>query len=159
DTPAGTRRLKLQKERVMRARIPRILIILTLLSPLAMAQTPAPEGGEALYTQNCAMCHEHAVGRAAPRSALGALTVQSIQRTLDEGSMKTQAAGLSAAQRAAVTHYLSSRVEEVPVGGVGRCGPSGRYAVSLERPHWNGWGVDLEQHRFQPASEARLAAA
>jgi hypothetical protein len=25
-------------------------------------------------------------------------------------------------------------------------------------PHWNGWGVDPAQHRFQPAPEAQLAA-
>ncbi|MGH9809933.1 MAG: PQQ-binding-like beta-propeller repeat protein, partial [Terriglobia bacterium] len=25
-------------------------------------------------------------------------------------------------------------------------------------PHWNGWGVDVEQHRFQPGSMAQLPA-
>src|SRR5271155_1399004 len=27
----------------------------------------------------------------------------------------------------------------------------------LDKPHWNGWGVDPSQHRFQPADMARLA--
>jgi polyvinyl alcohol dehydrogenase (cytochrome) len=29
---------------------------------------------------------------------------------------------------------------------------------ALNRPHWNGWGVDASQHRFQPPEMARLAA-
>ncbi len=135
-----------------------ILMALALLSPLAAAQTPAPDSGEALYTQHCAICHEHAVTRAAPRSVLAALTVQSIQRTLDEGSMKSQAATLSAPQREAVAHYLSSAVAQAPNPDSDRCRPAGRYAVSFDRPHWNGWGVELEQHRFQPAAQARLSA-
>jgi polyvinyl alcohol dehydrogenase (cytochrome) len=136
----------------------RILIAFAVLSPLATAQAPAPDSGEALYTQNCAICHEHAVARAAPRSVLGALSVQSIQRTLDEGSMKFQAAVLSASQREAIAHYLSNVVAQEPSPGSGRCQASGRYVVSLDRPHWNGWGADLEQHRFQPAAQARLSA-
>jgi polyvinyl alcohol dehydrogenase (cytochrome) len=28
----------------------------------------------------------------------------------------------------------------------------------LRTPHWNGWGVDSSQHRYQPSSMARLAA-
>src|SRR5271170_3017647 len=27
----------------------------------------------------------------------------------------------------------------------------------FNKPHWNGWGVDPSQHRFQPADMARLA--
>jgi polyvinyl alcohol dehydrogenase (cytochrome) len=32
-------------------------------------------------------------------------------------------------------------------------------ADAFAEPHWNGWGVDLAQHRFQPAAMAQLAAA
>jgi polyvinyl alcohol dehydrogenase (cytochrome) len=31
------------------------------------------------------------------------------------------------------------------------------FADPLNKPHWNGWGVDSSQHRFQPADMARLA--
>jgi polyvinyl alcohol dehydrogenase (cytochrome) len=33
------------------------------------------------------------------------------------------------------------------------------FADPLSAPHWNGWGVEPTQHRFQPADMARLAAA
>ena len=29
---------------------------------------------------------------------------------------------------------------------------------ALSTPHWNGWGVDASQHRFQPSEMAQLAA-
>jgi polyvinyl alcohol dehydrogenase (cytochrome) len=32
------------------------------------------------------------------------------------------------------------------------------FTEPLTAPHWNGWGVDAAQHRFQPAAMARLAA-
>jgi len=33
------------------------------------------------------------------------------------------------------------------------------FADPLSAPHWNGWGVDPQQSRFQPAAMAQLAAA
>jgi polyvinyl alcohol dehydrogenase (cytochrome) len=33
------------------------------------------------------------------------------------------------------------------------------FADPLNAPHWNGWGVDPQQSRFQPATMAQLAAA
>jgi len=33
------------------------------------------------------------------------------------------------------------------------------FTDALAKPHWNGWGGNLEQHRFQPAEMAQLSAA
>jgi polyvinyl alcohol dehydrogenase (cytochrome) len=33
------------------------------------------------------------------------------------------------------------------------------YPGTFKAPHWNGWGVDVTQRRFQPADQARLTAA
>ena len=35
---------------------------------------------------------------------------------------------------------------------------SATFADPLSAPHWNGWGVDAAQHRFQPSEMAQLAA-
>ena len=32
------------------------------------------------------------------------------------------------------------------------------FVEPMSAPHWNGWGADLSQHRFQPAEMAQLAA-
>ena len=42
----------------------------------------------------------------------------------------------------------------------GACdGAAPSFVDPLSGPHWNGWGVDPAQHRFQPADMAQLAAA
>ena len=39
------------------------------------------------------------------------------------------------------------------------CATTGTPIVdALSTPHWNGWGVDSSQHRFQPSAMAQLAA-
>jgi polyvinyl alcohol dehydrogenase (cytochrome) len=41
-----------------------------------------------------------------------------------------------------------------------KCAAAGApFADPLSAPHWNGWGVDVSQHRFQPASMAQLGSA
>jgi len=43
--------------------------------------------------------------------------------------------------------------------GVGACpDKSAAFADPTNAPHWNGWGVDPAQHRFQPSEMAGLAA-
>src|SRR5881227_869708 len=40
----------------------------------------------------------------------------------------------------------------------GKCPTAGAPLVdALSAPHWNGWGVDSSQHRFQPSTMAQLA--
>jgi polyvinyl alcohol dehydrogenase (cytochrome) len=40
----------------------------------------------------------------------------------------------------------------------GKCPTAGAPLVdALSAPHWNGWGVDPSQHRFQPSMMAQLA--
>ena len=55
---------------------------------------------------------------------------------------------------------IDARAQEVGEGAAtGACPNHGAaaFADPLNKPHWNGWGVDSSQHRFQPAAMARLA--
>src|ERR1700722_2292673 len=58
---------------------------------------------------------------------------------------------------------LDARAQETAAGAAtaGACPNDGAAAFGdpLNKPHWNGWGVDPSQHRFQPADMARLAPA
>jgi polyvinyl alcohol dehydrogenase (cytochrome) len=52
----------------------------------------------------------------------------------------------------------AQEVASVPPNGE-ECPTSGAPLVdALSKPHWNGWGVDASQHRFQPSEMAQLAA-
>jgi polyvinyl alcohol dehydrogenase (cytochrome) len=56
---------------------------------------------------------------------------------------------------------IDARAQEIGAAAAtgGACPNDGAaaFADPLNKPHWNGWGVDSSQHRFQPADMARLA--
>ena len=60
------------------------------------------------------------------------------------------------------THSRTTAAEEAgsaspPAGACAHSAPA--FADPTSAPHWNGWGVDPAQTRFQPAAMAQLAAA
>lgn len=86
--------------------------------------------------------------------------------------MRSQGAALTAEEQSAVEAYLSDRHATIAIGLgissrpdesalVDTClGEAGKETFSPDagQPHWNGWGGDVDQHRFQPAAMARLSA-
>lgn len=127
-------------------------LMLVLIGAPAVAE-PAPGGeGEALYRERCAACHEGGVARAPETAALRQMSPRSIAAALTTGSMSAQAEGLGTAQVEALSQYLG-RGERAVCAAASPAMPD-----ALTQPHWNGWGGDLAQHRFQPAPMALLAA-
>ena len=55
---------------------------------------------------------------------------------------------------------FDARAQEATAGpaNIGACpnDNDAAFADPMSKPHWNGWGVDPTQHRFQPADMARL---
>ncbi len=127
--------------------------------------------GEAVYRQHCASCHEGQIARAPNRAAIEKMFQEDIQDALAYGAMKEQGASLTATQIVDVSSYLSNShiirdpgAPAPPTGGtiIDPClGPAARapFAPDQKQPHWNGWGVDVTQRRFQPAAMALLSAA
>jgi polyvinyl alcohol dehydrogenase (cytochrome) len=116
----------------------------------------APDGAD-LYTKNCAVCHEVLVVLQ-NHVALKTMSPEYIVRTLTIGAMRVQASKLTRDERVAIAEFLTGKpLESAPAGNVGRC--TGDAAKSLSGPQWNGWGVDLENTRFQSADAAGLSAA
>ncbi len=56
-----------------------------------------------------------------------------------------------------VSNANEAAAEETISSGSGCLQPT-TFADPLSAPHWNGWGVDASQRRFQPADMAQLAA-
>ena len=80
----------------------------------------------------------------------------SILSALTSGSMKTQASGLARSDIDDLIAFLGPAdhqpvVEDHPCAG-------NSFQEPFSGPYWNGWGVNLLQHRFQPAEMARLRA-
>src|SRR4029079_10948844 len=92
------------------------LVLITFLIP--RVASAAPPSGAALYATHCAMCHDKSGETRAPaRSVLSSLTVERILSVISVGTMKAQAAGLSASDRMAVALFLSSKHGSPDAGG------------------------------------------
>jgi polyvinyl alcohol dehydrogenase (cytochrome) len=118
------------------------------------------EIGQRVYKANCAGCHNTGAGRAPQPSVLRAMRPASIYQALTEGVMKPMAAGLSEAERMAVTEFLAERKF-----GAGSATPTftcqGRQARFDRRqpPAHAGWGLDLANSHAIPATAAGLTRA
>lgn len=116
------------------------------------------QDGAALYKQRCAACHDAPTGRVPPVSALRAMDRAAILQAMENGVMQTQAAGMTAQERAAVAAYLASPKASASTGQQQfSCQGSGAAASQTSR--WSGWGVNLRNTRFQEAAAAGLTAA
>ncbi|HYM02474.1 MAG TPA: PQQ-binding-like beta-propeller repeat protein, partial [Stellaceae bacterium] len=146
-------------ERATRGVLPLALAWLALVAPASGDETSGIDGG-ALYRERCAECHEGGVARAPGVAALRRLSADAIKAALAGGSMSIQGEKLTPAQREAVSRFLAgpaAAAEATPAQG--QCAEAEQAPVDLAAgPHWNGWGVDAAQHRFQPADMAKLSA-
>ena len=128
---------------------------------LAQSENTATNPGQALYREHCGSCHDGGASRAPSRAALEQMSVENIRFALTKGSMSSQGATLTAAQVDALAGYLS-KLDELKAQGptdTNLCPQGGAaFNPTADRPHWNGWGVDPAQHRFQPAPMAGLSA-
>jgi polyvinyl alcohol dehydrogenase (cytochrome) len=136
-----------------------VLIVLITAAP-ARAQSTSRIEGESIYRVRCAGCHEGGAVRAPDLATLRLMSQDRVLTALRSGSMSTQGQGLTAGQLEGLSQFIASEapVQETALSK-GACPPSSApLADALERPHWNGWGADLSQHRFQPAAMAQLGA-
>jgi len=129
-------------------------LICSLAACIATAQN-----GEAVYKKNCAACHDSGVGRAPNRAALGRMSPENVRFALVGGTMVTQAFNLTGAEIAAVSEFLTGKSlskEAFPKQAFCPAGVAD-FSDPFAKPHWNGWGGGLSQHRFQPAAMAQLS--
>ena len=117
----------------------------------------AAQDGKALFNKNCAGCHKAGGENRTPTpEALAQLTQQAIISALETGAMKAQGAALTPAERVSVARFLSKNM-------AAKAGPAVANACAASTPlanlaGWNGWGVDLTNSRFQPASAGGLTS-
>lgn len=118
------------------------------------------EIGQRVYKANCAGCHSTGMGRAPQPSILRAMRPASIYQALTEGVMKPMAAGLTEAERVAVSEFLAERKI-----GAGSAAPTftckGRQAQfdRKQPPAHAGWGLDPANSHAVPAAAAGLTRA
>lgn len=138
------------------------LYLALLIAPMCTWAADDPYAAQ-LFQKHCAACHESAAGangRIPQVSVLKTLTPGAIQKILESGVMKTQAAPLSADERLRVASFLGTAVtlerkrEEI----ANLC--QSRNQSTVRQPgaaaSWSNWGAGLANTRFQSAKEAGI---
>jgi len=135
-------------------------LYLLLLAPLVICAADDPYAAQ-LFQKHCASCHQSAAGadgRIPQISVLKTMTPAAIQKTLEAGVMKAQAAPLSADERLKIASFLGTAVtverrrEEI-------ANPCPAGAAWGQGPAWASWGGGLANTRFQDAKGAGIEAA
>jgi polyvinyl alcohol dehydrogenase (cytochrome) len=137
------------------------LCLVLLFAPIV---TLAAEDSYAieLFQKHCAGCHQSeagANGRIPQLAVLKTMTPSAIQKTLDGGVMKTQAAALSVDERLRLSSFLGTAVtverKRNEIAGLCKSGGRGssQPANSLS---WPNWGGGLANMRFQAAKDAGI---
>jgi polyvinyl alcohol dehydrogenase (cytochrome) len=141
----------------------RLCLFFAIASVVAFeAAAPAADDPYAtqLFQKYCVSCHNSeagAGGRVPQISALKSMTPAAIQRTLESGVMKQQAAALSPDERLRIASYLGTAVTlERKREEIANLCPAG--AAPSDSAAWASWGGDLANTRFQSAKDAGLRA-
>ena len=125
----------------------------TLSQTPAQQQTrPTDPASAQIYQDRCAVCHENPQDRVPPRFLIARRSAEDVIQTLSSGSMKQQAAGLTADQIRALAVYLTGKQPGAPIQAnldANRCQVAGK-PITLSGPLWNGWGRDFDNSRYQP---------
>ncbi len=134
-----------------------IVPVLTAAVP-ALAQSTARADGEAIYRERCVGCHEAGAARAPDLATLRQMSPERVLTALRSGTMSTQGQGLSAAQLDSLSRFVAGAAAVPDIAQAkGACTDMSAPLIdALAKPHWNGWGVNLSHHRFQPAAMAQL---
>lgn len=122
------------------------------------------QDGAALYRTHCSVCHEASDGSRAPgRAVLRQLSPEQILSALEKGAMTRQGSERSRAERRALAEFLAEKTLgndlQTLIPKSAFCESSGKnFQRSLSGPGWSGWGVTLENTRFQPGKAAGIQA-
>ena len=132
-------------------------ILLTGVLP-DRAEEALSSRGEALYRTRCASCHDGGVARAPDTNALRQFRPERMSFALMFGMMSQQGRDLSQREIQAIVRYLvgTPPEQQQPLPD-SKCGERGPVLTDASLPRWNGWGVDIAQHRYQPATMAELS--
>ena len=137
-----------------------IIAFAALLIPhLVHAQDADPV---ALYTRNCAQCHDAGVNRAPQRDAFLSMNPERVLAAMETGSMVTMANNRTAAERRAIAEYLTGKRFGTPLNtnpsAAAMC-RAGNAFDPTTGPRWTAWGLDTDNTRFQQSTAAGLSAS
>src|SRR5262245_38268006 len=132
----------------------RIVWGLLIMSSATLAHA---QDGAGLYARHCTQCHDSGLPRVPTRRVLSGMEPERILAALETGTMRTQGAQRSAAEKRAIAAFLTGKtVGDSPAPPPPKMCSSPAPAVGTG---WDGWGVSLANARFQQDTVAKLPSA
>jgi len=138
-------------------------VFVTALLVASCLPALAQQNGAALYAEHCASCHDAngVQSRVPARSALQSMAFEHVLGVITSGSMADMTRGRTADERKAIASFVTGKnPSDPPVTGSQSTAECADHKLPvaglLEGPRWNGWGVDINNSRFQPPETARL---
>lgn len=138
----------------------RIVVFLILALAVTLKAGAVGRSGEVVYKAECASCHDSGASRMPPFSMLQALEPGRIVAALETGAMRVIGNfNLDGPERVRVAEHITGKTVDPDWLGTDKnlceaaTWPAGD---PLAAPHWNGWGGDLGNTRYQDASAAGL---
>lgn len=133
----------------------RHIFVPALLLCIGSVGAHAQEGPE-VFNKLCVNCHKDGSPTQAPLpDVLRKMPWQTILTALQDGKMKTIAAGLNDGQRMAVAKFLGTEGAEGMAQSAYCSTPA---ALAKNAPSWSAYGIDLVNSRYQSAEAAGLSA-
>jgi polyvinyl alcohol dehydrogenase (cytochrome) len=130
------------------------------LSVLISSSATLAIDGASVYAEHCASCHDSGAPRTPTRDTLKALSPDTIVQALETGAMRVIGQwNLDGPERIAVAEYLSEKTYNSSWRDTTTNLCEKKISSSADpfaAPHWNGWGVDDSNSRFQPAAMAGI---
>ena len=108
--------------------------------------------GAALFQARCASCHDPAIDRAPPKTALARRFPDDIATALKSGVMQPMAVDLSDEDIHAVATYLGAAGMTEQAADPPVCGAAGKF--SLSGPGWNGWSIEARNSGLNSWSQS-----
>lgn len=140
------------------------LLLLLIICVPALAEDRAI--GRDAFEKACSACHsETPIPRAMSPAQMAELPPEKIFAAQQGGLMTLQASALNEIEQRALAIYISkipwgSVAEEKHAESLTQCTSAQQITSdALKKPHWSGWGVDLDNTHFQPGEFAGLSAA
>ena len=140
------------------------LVVVFGVADGAAAQTA--RGGEQIYTQICARCHDSNMPQLLTAAPIQESPADHLYEALTYGFMVRQGAGLTTDEKRAVAEFVSGSPagsltpprDQIPQSAYCSAG-GGPTGDPLAGQIWNGWSPDHSNARFQTAAGAGMTAA
>ena len=125
------------------------------IMPTPKSKAVFAQSNEALYKNNCAMCHDKGSTKAPSRESLALRSPEQLIHVMTKGAMQLQAQGLSIEEKRNLATHLSQTATSI-TGNINNCSSGSPRRSKITDKEWARWGGDLQNTRFSGSERSNI---